>query len=246
MALPLPDLTAWGSDDFGAAASVGTLLVALAATLIARRQLIQARELREEEAAPFVNVDVMPGARGWMLDLVIENIGKTLARDVCITFDPPLVTTLDDEDDQLADWSPLKDGVRTLAPGRRLTSIFDSALQRHESDLPRQYEVTVAYTDSRGRHQPTLQQTIDLNPIYGRTYSHEKGLPELVAELAKVRSAIEPITKKRLRVQTYDGPAEDARAAVQREEWQKQVASAEARRLAEAQDPTGGDGPPST
>ncbi len=47
-----PDLSAWTPVDFGAASSVGTLFVAVAATWIARRQLIQARQLREEEAAP--------------------------------------------------------------------------------------------------------------------------------------------------------------------------------------------------
>src|SRR4051794_41158199 len=56
----LPDLAAWSSDDWGAAASVGTFVVAMAATVIGWRQLRQARSLREEEAAPFVVVDVVP------------------------------------------------------------------------------------------------------------------------------------------------------------------------------------------
>lgn len=234
--MSLPDLAAWTPADFGAAASVGTLLIALAATLIARRQLIQARELREEEAAPFVNVDVVPGPRGWLMDIVIENIGKTLARDVRIMFTPPVVTTIDGDDYKLADWSPIKDGMKSLAPGRRLTSLFDSSIQRLESDLPRQYDVAVEYCDSRGRKQPTMHHTVDLNPVFGGMHADRKGVHELVEELGKVRKAIEPITKKQLSVKTYDGPAEDARRAAAHEEWERKMAAAQARLEAEQED----------
>lgn len=132
----LPDLTAWTPADWRAASGVGTLVVASVATLIARRQLRQARELREEEAAPFVVVDVEPSAHSnWVLDLVIENVGKTVAHDVTLRFGPALVSTMDQGDYRLADWSPLKDGVRTMVPGRRLRCIFDSAHERHKSRI---------------------------------------------------------------------------------------------------------------
>ena len=167
-----PDLSAWTPADFGAASSVGTLLVAVAATWIARRQLIQARQLREEEAAPAVVVDVIPDpVAGHILDLVIENIGKTSARDVMITFDPSIKSATDMAGYELADWSALKDGIKTLAPGRRLTAMFDSAIDRFGSDLPRQYEVTVECRDSHGRVQKAMTHTVDLEPIFGALHT---------------------------------------------------------------------------
>lgn len=219
----LPDLTAWDPADFGAASGVGTLLVAVAATVIARRQLKQARQLREEEAAPAVIVDVLPDeTAGFILDLVIENIGRTAARDVKITFDPPVKSATDMAGYELTDWSPLKDGIKTLVPGRRLTAMFDSSVDRYESDLPRQYEVTVECSDSHGRPQQAVQYTIDLEPLYGALHSQVKGVHHLVKEVEKLRKAVEPIAKKRLTVEVFDGEAELRRRAELRDErWRR-------------------------
>lgn len=214
----LPDLGHWSPATYGAASNVGTLVVAGVATFIARRQLKQARELREEEAAPFVVVDVVPSRNGFSLDLVIENIGKTLATDVRIAFDPPISSTLDGSGYDLADWSPLKEGIATLAPGRRLMALFDTGPQRYQAKLPLRYDVVVTCKDSRGRQQPPLPYVADLNLIYGRMYVAEKGVDEAVKELEGIRKALDPITKGSLTVEVYDGEAMDAKRDEAREE----------------------------
>jgi hypothetical protein len=220
----LPDLAAWTPQDWSAAASVGTLLVALAATGIGWRQLKQARALREEEAAPFVVVDVVPTpASRWILDLVIENTGKTVARDVRITFDPPVESAADMAGYDLRDWSPLRDGIKSLAPGRRLTAMFDQTRERHASELPRQYEVRVECRGARGRRQPVMEYTVDLDPLYGALYVEEKGLHNLVQEVEKLRKAVEPITRKPLTVEVYDAKEVREERAQRHEEWRRRM-----------------------
>jgi hypothetical protein len=227
----IPDLTAWTPDDFGAASGVGTLLVAAGAAFIALRQLRQARELREEEAAPYIVIDVLPG-RGWMLDIAIENIGKTVGRNVRITFDPPVSSTLDGQGYDLADWAPLNQVLDTFAPGRRLTALFDAGPARHQAGLPTKYDVKISCSDSRGRPQPTVHQVVDLAPLYGRMHIAEKGVHDLVKEVEKLRSAVEKITARPLTVETYDGETMDARREEQHEEWRRQVQAIEEREAA--------------
>lgn len=251
MALGLPDLAAWTPADFGAASSVGTLLVAITATWIARRQLIQARQLREEEAAPAVVVDVVPSpVSGHILDLVIENIGKTAARDVRITSHPPVKSATNMAGYELADWSAIKDGIKTLVPGRRLTALFDSAVERFDSDLPRQFEVTVESRDSHGRPQRAMTHTVDLEPIFGALHTDIRGMHHLVKEVEKLRKAVEPITKKSLTVEVYDGPTRDGQRAEAREQHQARARAFEERQAvaqvaaAAEEAPLGGNGDP--
>lgn len=220
----LPDLTAWTPDDFSAAASLGTFALAAAALFIATRQLRQARDLRQEEAAPYIVLDVLRSrTSSWLFELVVENVGQTAARDVRIVINPPLTSTLDGEDFAVRHWSVLTDGVRTMAPGRRLATLFDSGHQRHAADLPRRYEATVTYTDSRGRPQDPQSFTLDLEPLYGAMYTEEKGVHHLVKEVEKLRKAADKIAKQVGTVEVYDGLKRDAERREAHKEWQRRV-----------------------
>src|SRR5215211_8561973 len=68
-----------------------TAFVAVAAAIFAFVQVRQARLLRVEQSRPFVvaNFEPSPGSHR-NIELVIENIGTTIATDVTIEFDPPL------------------------------------------------------------------------------------------------------------------------------------------------------------
>lgn len=216
----LPDLSAWTPADFSAASSVGTLLVAIVAAAIALRQIVQARQLREEEAAPAIVVDVLPSpVASNLLNLIIVNVGKTPARDVRIVFDPAIDTALDVSSNyKIARWSVLTEGIKTLVPGRRITALFDDSVQRHEAKLPLQYNVTITCRDWRGRVQPAQQYTLDLSPIYGGLHADEMGIHQLVKEVEKLRNAVEPLGKTALTVEVYDGEAMEAkREATHRE-----------------------------
>ena len=65
------------------------LVVVVAAAIFAWSQLTEARRLREDQTRPFVIVDLDTQIRPFF-DLVVKNIGTTMARDVEIRFEPEL------------------------------------------------------------------------------------------------------------------------------------------------------------
>lgn len=58
-----------------------------------------------------------------LLLLLAENIGQTLARDVKLTFNPPLRTTF--ERRAIENSSLVTEGVPSMPPGRRIEGLFD-------------------------------------------------------------------------------------------------------------------------
>lgn len=134
------------------------LLVLTAAALFGRRQLNEAKELREAQTRPFVIIDLGSSAQT-LFDLVVKNIGSTLARDVRFEFDPPIKSTDDDLDPNKI--KMFREGISTLAPGKEIRTLFDQGPTRHKSDLPDIYEVTVTYTDQTGKRN--YQEMIDLD-----------------------------------------------------------------------------------
>jgi hypothetical protein len=86
-------LLGWTADEwsaFGAlmaaAGAIGTLIVAVVAARAAFRQVAEARELRQEQAQPYVAVYMEPSAATpEIVDLVIRNFGATAAHEVRLT-----------------------------------------------------------------------------------------------------------------------------------------------------------------
>ncbi len=134
------------------------LLVLVAAAFFGRRQLNEAKELREAQTRPFVVIDLGSSAQT-LFDLVVKNIGPTLARDVRFEFDPPIQSTDDDLDPNKV--KMFREGISTLAPGKEIRTLFEKGPERHKSDLPDTYAVTVAYTDQSGKRR--YKETIDLD-----------------------------------------------------------------------------------
>jgi len=188
-------LPVWGADTsafIAALAQVATAVVAVAAAIFAWRQVTEARRTREAQAQPFVVVDIQPG-RAWMnwLTMVVENIGKTLAKDVRITFDPPLTTTVKDND--LAKSVLIREGVAVLPPGRRVETLFDLSHDRLKQGLPMRYEVTVSFRDYRNRQQESLPYIIDLTYLYDLEPLGEKTMHNLVDEVHQLREELEKL-----------------------------------------------------
>jgi hypothetical protein len=77
----------WTVERVVALATTGQLLVLVAAALYARAQVREARELRRDEARPYVVVDLEPDRPPFM-NLVVANLGRTMARNVRIETDP--------------------------------------------------------------------------------------------------------------------------------------------------------------
>jgi hypothetical protein len=158
----------WGNVPSWISAGIAlfALAAAAAAAVFAYRQFDLARTLREEKARPFVVVDVEPVLHPFT-ELVIRNVGETIARDVKLTFDPPLVTTLDDGNLDIGKSFAIAEGIPTMPPGREYRMLFEHMPDRYDrTDLPRRYTVTVHSSGRSGPEEP-LVQVLDLDVLYG-------------------------------------------------------------------------------
>ena len=87
-----------------------------------------------------------------------------------------------------------REGISTLAPGKEIRTLFEKGPDRHKSDLPDTYAVTVAYTDQSGKRR--YKETIDLDfglywdrPTVSRRDVHDlyKQLEAIAKEIGKWR-----------------------------------------------------------
>src|SRR5690348_10592102 len=104
-----------------ACAAWATVLIYIVIGLFAWRQVHEARTLREEQARPFVIVDFEPG---FLVYLTVENLGRTMARDISIHFDKPLTSSLPGRSE--LDESPLfRQPIPAMPPGKKIRVLFD-------------------------------------------------------------------------------------------------------------------------
>jgi hypothetical protein len=152
--------TDWTAGTWGALAAWVTVGVAAAAARYGLHQVREARRTREEQAQPFVVVDLEPSpVSHFHMDLVIKNTGSTLARDVTFAFDPPLQSVFSSRpasDYPVTEAAILRDGILTMPPGKEFRLLFESMPERFKSDLPRSHEVTVNFSSTRGPMTPLV------------------------------------------------------------------------------------------
>jgi hypothetical protein len=132
------------------------------AAVFAWRQLREAASLRTEQARPYVVVEAEI-ERKYVL-LVVRNLGRTVARDVTIAFDPPLKSSLQDQWQfylPIEETKIFKSGIPTLPPGKSYKGLFDSMPSRESTDLPDIYSATVEYRSTVG--DSVLRETMILD-----------------------------------------------------------------------------------
>ncbi|WP_146046301.1 hypothetical protein [Streptomyces cahuitamycinicus] len=214
------DFGAWTPDDWSAAATVATAVltlftvaIAVAAALYARQQVTLARQLREDQAQPFVVVDFADNPV-WnkAIDFVVENMGQTLAKNVKIKVDPPFQTTMDDSGHALGSSPLLTQAIPSLPPGKRIIALFDVSHDRHAAGLPMKYTATVEFEDAHGKPQEPLTYILDLSIRYSllsiteyRTHDAAKALREISKTLKETRSDLKGEFYRRRQVESADG-----------------------------------------
>jgi hypothetical protein len=157
---------AWSAEQVTAGATAVAAAVALVAAIFAGWQVWELRRTRAEQARPFVVVDLQPSAVGsHVLNLVIENVGTTVAQDITFEFTPPLASTRPGY--AIGDSALLTEGIPMLPPRRRLGFLFDRTPDRKKSRLPLRYDVVVNLADARGRRQKPQRYVIDISHLYG-------------------------------------------------------------------------------
>jgi hypothetical protein len=183
LAKAAPHGTDWAAvAAWAACATVGIYIVI---GLFAWRQVHEARKLREEQARPFVIVDFEPD---FLVYLTVENLGRTMARDVIIQFDKPLQTTLQ-RPHELNESPLFREPIPTLPPGKKIRVLFDQFPARLDAGLPLTYDVTLRYRGPTGKKEWKHPYRLDLGMYVGAALP-PKGIPELVTEVENIRKEI--------------------------------------------------------
>jgi uncharacterized membrane-anchored protein YhcB (DUF1043 family) len=195
------------------------------ARLESEEQAQREQRLREEQARPFVVVDFEPSpVWGNIINLEVENVGKTLAKNVHFSFSPPLKSSLGSRNGHDFEHSALlTGGIPAMPPGKRFVALFDLSHERLEAGLPMSYTVRVDLQDFQGRQQEPLEYVLDLNFRYGMERVEAKTVHHVAELLKKIERNVERWTQHSngLRVWVRD---EQAYLARQRELYEERRA----------------------
>lgn len=214
-----------------------------------RRQEQAAREERRQEelARPFVVVDFEPSpAWGNAVNLVFENLGKTLAKNVRFTFEPPLKSSQSGTGFEVADSVLIKSGVPAMPPGKRIEALFDLSHERISTDLPMTYRVKVDCEDASGRRQETLEYVLDLGFRYSLGRIDVKTIHHAAESLKKIEQNLKKWTANHngVRVWMRDEKELLAARAADFERWKAGQQAPEAPSPSESDGIDDGEEPP--
>jgi len=139
-------------------------------TEISTATLEQIQRTREAETAPYVVSYFDINREKDLLYIVIKNIGKSIAKDVKLQFNPQLRNT---EGEDLAKTSFVQNGVGTIPPGHEIRIALDNALHYFNTSValkgqpPLTYYVKVSYLAETKPDRTTLDMVMDLTPFVG-------------------------------------------------------------------------------
>lgn len=188
-----PDVSAWSPATWSAAAAWVTVFVLIVAAGIALWQAQEARRLRQEQSRPWVSVD-FEFPKPSLVNLVIANFGRTVARDVTLEFDPPPTRAIEakrsHESGTLAESVLLTSGIPTLPPGKRVVSLFDSLIERDGGDHPERYTVVVRFADYDRKRRYESTYELDLGFYLGLDVLLDKDLTDLIKSVDGVRQEL--------------------------------------------------------
>jgi hypothetical protein len=176
-------------DQVIAAATVVNTIALLVTLGYLRAQVRAMRDTAEADVRPYVVVGI-DWSEAPVINIYIENLGRTIAKDVSVSFFPPLRSTLDGSDSKVSEMGMFTKPIPNLAPGTRMQTMFDVGHQRASAELDDSYRVDVRYSGHlpgrRGETTWTETQTIDIGVLWGMTYTPTKTLDDVVKSLDKI------------------------------------------------------------
>jgi len=153
-------------------------------TIVSEKILKEMKESRDQEIAPYVVIyfDIPYGAH-WIY-LVVKNLGKSVAKDVKLEFQPSLRNS---EGAKINDIPLITQGIRSIPPGYEIRTFFDSAISYfNKTELPLTYKVKVSYSGGLRLDTRTTEQVMDLFAFKELSFLDEKGVQDLTTEVEKL------------------------------------------------------------
>lgn len=161
----------------------GQLLLISLAAVFGWRQLAHAKDLRNAQTRPFVVIDLGSSRQGFF-DLVVTNIGSTMARDVTFEFNPPMVTSKKYMD--IYELKAFEEGISTLPPGKEFRTLLDFGPPRYEEKLPDVYRVKVNYRGDPGDRPYAEEMDLDFGLYWNRRYITLRNIHDVHKQLETI------------------------------------------------------------
>jgi hypothetical protein len=163
---------------------------------ISRKTLEEMKEARDQDTAPyiFVYLDIIVGKQD--IYLFVKNVGKSIANNVKLEFDPPL--EISSPKYKISDRAFIKDGISSMPPGYEIKTLFDSAISYFDNkkNLPLTYKVKISYSGGIEPKTREVRQTLDLSVIKGLIYEKEKTMTNLVNKIEELTKSVNSIAEK--------------------------------------------------
>jgi len=145
---------AYSPEQFTAFWSAVTGIAAVVTGLVAIFTLLALRSDSRDRTRPVVSADLLPVTLSHgTSELVIQNVGPSVAKEVQVTFDPNITEDIG----QMAAYIARRYSkvIPTMGPGRRLTNVYghwvgDSS-DKLDEPVPKDLTVSISYKDTHGR-----------------------------------------------------------------------------------------------
>jgi hypothetical protein len=154
----------------------------------AERQLELDQQMFADQSQPYVYADIRPDDdQPQLLVVVIENLGRSVATEVIVDFEPPLQST------QIADFAHVpRLRLGALAPSRRYKYPFDVSFRYLASNNPLSYLVRVK---ANGPHGPVgLSYEINLDDLKRTAAANKAGLGDVAEAIKDVGSSLRQLS----------------------------------------------------
>lgn len=159
---------------------------------VSKLTLKEMKETRDQEISPYVVAYFE--FENHNINLVIENVGKGLAKNVKIEFDPKLVSSIGEE---INDIAFIKDGIGSMPPNYKIKTFFDSSIGYYGSEeFPSKYHAKITYHGGLEESKKITEHILDIGAHYNVLFSQKKGFNEVVKELERINKAQESINKE--------------------------------------------------
>ena len=178
-------------------ATLATLLVAMLTFLnvhLTKKSIDEMRATRISQTRPYIIVDFDIREGTHVIDLVIRNLGKGVAKEPKFTFDPPL---RDSRGRILSEMPIFKGKLDFVPPDKEIRQVFDSAISYFGATprLPTTFAVSISYFDEKKESEYSDSMNLDLSIYEGLVHIKKKGMNDLVRQMEKIVSELRKVVR---------------------------------------------------
>jgi hypothetical protein len=158
------------------------------------KSVVEMQETRDQETAPFIIAYFDIPAESKLIYFVVKNIGRTVAKQVMLTFTPELISSNNNR--KFKDIGFIKNGIESMPPNYEIRTLLDtSPAYFSNKELPLKYAVDITYHGGIQTKQRKINLTLDLSANIGVSYISNKNMDNLVTEIEKLVKETREIKK---------------------------------------------------